>query len=122
MTARMKIDEDLPSEIGQLFMQHGYDALSVSAQGWSGISDPALWPRIQDEGRVLVTADKGFADLRRYPPGSHAGVILLRAREESRRAYLSLAAIALDRVALEELSGAIVVVTDRGVRVRHSPK
>jgi len=25
-----------------------------------------------------MTVDKGFADLRQYPPGSHAGVILLR--------------------------------------------
>ncbi|MGH7907068.1 MAG: hypothetical protein ACREP6_10605 [Candidatus Binataceae bacterium] len=68
-----------------------------------------------------MAADKGFADLRRHPPGSHAGVILLRAQKESRRAYLELAAIALERLKLEEIAGSIVVVTYRGVRVRRLP-
>jgi hypothetical protein len=68
-----------------------------------------------------MTADKGFADLRRHPPGSHAGVILLRVAEESRRAYLELAAIAFDRLNLDELAGAVVVVTHRGIRIRRAP-
>jgi Domain of unknown function (DUF5615) len=85
------------------------------------MSDGELWPRIQDEGRWLITADKGFADLRLHPPGSHAGVILLRAAEESRRAYLELAAIAVDRLKLDDLAGAVVIVTYRGVRIRRSP-
>jgi hypothetical protein len=29
------------------------------------------------------TLDKGFADLRQHPPGTHAGVILLRARKRA---------------------------------------
>ena len=69
----------------------------------------------------LITADKGFADLRLHPAGSHAGVILLRASEESRRAYLELAGIALDRLELNNLAGAVVVVTYRSVRIRRAP-
>jgi hypothetical protein len=49
-------------------------------------------------------------------------VILLRAPEESRRAYLELAAIALDRLKLDDLAGAVVVVTYRGVRIRRAPR
>jgi hypothetical protein len=85
------------------------------------MSDEILWPRVQNERRWLMTADKGFADLRQYPPGSHAGVILLRSQEESRQAYLELAAIALERLKLDELAGAVVVVTYRGVRIRRAP-
>jgi hypothetical protein len=68
-----------------------------------------------------MTADKGFADLRRYPPGSHAGIILLRPQEESRRAYLELAAVAEERLKLEEMAGAVAVVTEHGIRIRRSP-
>ena len=120
MTARLKIDEDLPRQIAELAAARGYDAATVVGQGWQGVSDDDLWTRIQHEGRWLVTADKGFADLRQQPPGSHAGVILLRAAEESRRAYLELAALALDRLELDDLVGAVVVVTYRGVRVRRA--
>jgi predicted nuclease of predicted toxin-antitoxin system len=119
--ALVKIDEDLPRQVADLAADRGYDAATVVGQGWQGASDDELWPRVQDEGRWLITADKGFADLRAHPAGSHAGVILLRAPEESRRAYLELAAIALDRLALDDLAGAVVVVTYRGVRIRRAP-
>src|SRR6266481_9102159 len=121
MTVRIKVDEDLPRQIADLLISHGHDAATVVGQGWQGVSDDVLWPRVQNERRWLITADKGFANLRRHPPGSHAGVILLRAQEESRRAYLELAAIALDRVKFDDLAGAVVVVTHRGVRIRRPP-
>lgn len=82
------------------------------------MADDELWGRVQAERRWLVTADKEFADVRRYPPGSHAGLILLRSSEESRADYLRLASMALQRVKLGEIGGAVVVVTSRGVRVR----
>jgi predicted nuclease of predicted toxin-antitoxin system len=119
--ALVKIDEDLPRQVADLVAARGYDAATVMGQGWLGVSDDELWPRVQDEGRWLITADKGFADLRAHPAGSHAGVILLRAPEESRRAYLELAAIALDMLKLDDLAGAVVVVTYRGVRIRRAP-
>jgi predicted nuclease of predicted toxin-antitoxin system len=121
VSVKVKVDEDLPRQIADLLIAFGHDATTVVEQGWQGLSDEALWPRVQHEGRWLITADKGFADLRQHPPGSHAGVILLRAREESRRAYLELAASALDRIKLDDAAGAVVVVTDRGVRIRRVP-
>ena len=121
MIAQVKIDEDLPCQIADLVAARGYDAATVIRQGWQGASDDELWPRVQNEGRWLITADKGFADLRLHPAGSHAGVILLRAFEESRRTYLELATVALDRLKLDDLAGAVVVVTHRGVRIRRAP-
>jgi predicted nuclease of predicted toxin-antitoxin system len=80
-----------------------------------------IWRRVQDEGRLLVTADKEFADARVYPPGTHAGVILLRADEESLDNYLRLVAQMVGRLTLDEIAGAVVVVTPRGVRIRRAP-
>ena len=118
MSVRIKIDEDLPRQIEDLLIAHGHDAATVVGQGWQGASDDILWFRLQNEHRWLMTADTGFADLRRNPPGSHAGIILLRSHEESRRAYLELATIAIEQLKLDELAGAVVVVTYRGVRIR----
>ena len=85
MSVRIKVDEDLPPQIADLLNSQGHDATTIVGQGWNGVSDDVLWPRVQNERRWLITADKGFANMRRHPPGSHAGVILLRAQEESRR-------------------------------------
>ncbi len=117
---RVKVDEDLPRLIADTLNARGHDAVTVLGQGMGGALDDFLWTHVQEEQRWLITADKGFADLRRHPPGSHAGVILLRPSEESRRAYTELAAAALEQLNLEQLTGAVVVVTDRGIRVRRA--
>ena len=65
-----------------------------------------------------MTADKGFADIRKYEIGNHHGIILIRLDEENRRNYLNLVEIVLDSIDLESLSGAIIVVTPRGIRIR----
>jgi predicted nuclease of predicted toxin-antitoxin system len=117
---RLKVDENLPDQLADLLAELGHDAVTVADQGWRGIADRDLWRGVQAEGRWLVTADKEFADLRRYPPGSHAGVILLRLAEQSRVDYLRLAGAAVASLDLDNLAGAIVVVADRGVRIRHA--
>jgi predicted nuclease of predicted toxin-antitoxin system len=119
--ARLKVDENLPDEIAELLRGRGHDAVTVADQGWEGLADVELWRRIQAEDRWLVTADKEFADLRRYPPGTHAGLILLRLAKESRRDYSRIAEIALGQIELDEAPGAIIVVNERGVRVRRAP-
>jgi len=118
VVARLKVDEDLPSGIANLLNAHGHDALTVRDQGWQGTPDDELWGRVQSEGRWLVTADKEFGDIRKYPPGTHAGVILLRPTEESRADYMQLVERLLSRLKLDEIAGAVVVVTPRGVRIR----
>lgn len=120
MPVRLKVDENLPNEIAELLSQHGCDALTVHNQGWQGTADDELWARVEGERRWLVTADKEFADLRRYPPASHAGLILLRSSDESRVDYLRLASTLLQRIDLAEIGGAVVVVSRRGVRVRRN--
>jgi predicted nuclease of predicted toxin-antitoxin system len=120
VAARLKVDENLPGDVADVLAADGYDALTVGDQGWEGTADGELWRRIQAEGRWLVTADKEFGNLRRYPAGTHAGVILLRSAEESRDDYSRLAEILVQRVKLDEIAGAVIVVNRRGVRIRRA--
>ncbi|MBK8270780.1 MAG: DUF5615 family PIN-like protein [Planctomycetes bacterium] len=120
MAIRFKIDEDLPGEIANLLRIAGHDALSVVEQKLTGTKDEALWPIIQSESRCLLTADKGFADIRRHPPGSHAGIILFRLPRESRAGYIRLAEFLLRSFDLAEVSGTLVVVSPAAIRVHRS--
>ena len=78
MPVPVKVDEDLPADIASLVSAAGYDATTVYGQGHTGLPDEQLWPKVQQERRMLFTADKGFANARVYPPGTHAGVVLFR--------------------------------------------
>ena len=115
---KVKLDEDLSSQLVSTFVECGYNASTVVSQGWGGATDASLWPRVRDEGRMFITADKGFGDIRAYPPGRHPGIVLIRAERESVIEYMWLARLLLARHPLETLTGCTVVVTARGIRIR----
>jgi predicted nuclease of predicted toxin-antitoxin system len=117
MSVPVKVDEDLPADIAELLHVAGHDAKTVYAQEYTGLPDEQLWPKVQHEQRMLLTADKGFANARVYPPGSHAGVVLFRLPRESRAGYIRLAEFLLGQLKLETVAGAIVVVSPDAIRV-----
>jgi predicted nuclease of predicted toxin-antitoxin system len=115
---RIKVDEDLPRLAAQWLRDRGYEASTVRDQEMSGWEDSDLWEAVQSEQRFLVTADKGFGDLRVYTPGTHGGVLLLRPAEDGIRPILELLQLTLKRIDLTELQGSVTVVTPRGLRIR----
>ncbi|HUT37582.1 MAG TPA: DUF5615 family PIN-like protein [Planctomycetota bacterium] len=118
---RIKVDEDLPRAVATLLSEAGHQAVTVLDQRLGGTSDEALWPIVLEEQRFLVTADKGFGDIRRYPPGSHPGIVILRPREDGIRPLLHLIRSLIATCRLEELAGLVTVVTPAGVRA-HRPR
>ena len=117
---RIKTDEDLPRACAQMLRDRGHDAVSVVDQGMGGWKDPELWHTIQHERRYLVTGDKGFADVRTYPPGTHAGVLPLRPDRDGIRPMVRLLEQVLAGYDVAALVGATAVVTPRGVRIRRT--
>lgn len=115
---QIKVDEDLPRQVVALLREKGYQADSVVEQGMSGWKDVELWRKLQAESRFLLTADKGFADIRIYPPGTHSGVMLLRPDQDGIRPTVELVEKVLQMYDLTTLAGRTTVVTPRGVRVR----
>ena len=100
---QIKVDEDLPRQVVALLREKGYQADSVVEQGMAGWKDAELWRRLQAESRFLITADKGFADIRTYPPGSHWGVMLLRPDQDGIRPTVELVEKVLQNYDLIEL-------------------
>ena len=119
---RVKVDEDLPKSAVRLLRDKAYDAVSVVEQGMGGLKDSLLWQAVQAERRFLVTADKGFADIRFYQPGSHAGILLLRPDQDGIRPVMELLERVLASYSLEALAETVTVVTPRGIRIRRAQK
>ena len=117
---RIKVDEDLPRAAAELLLVRKFDTATVAEQGMGGFKDAALWDAVQTEQRFLVTADKGFGDIRSYPPGTHAGILLLRPDEAGIRPLLHLLEQVLAAYDLEHLLGAVAVATPRGLRIRRA--
>ena len=115
---RVKVDENFAQSHVSLLEDAGHDAESVFDEGLSGLQDAALWARVTEEDRLFITLDLDFSDIRRFPPGTHPGILLLRPRNASREAVRTVLRRVLRTYALEELKGCLVVASDRHTRVR----
>ncbi|MGQ0620438.1 MAG: DUF5615 family PIN-like protein [Panacagrimonas sp.] len=83
---KIKLDENISVELAPLLSRSGHDVDTVAIEGLQGQPDSAVWAAAQSAGRMLITQDLDFADIRRFPPGTHHGLILLRHRAGTCRA------------------------------------
>jgi predicted nuclease of predicted toxin-antitoxin system len=114
----VKVDEDLPKAVTRILQEKGHEASSAQEQGMGGWKDEALWRAVQAERRFLVTADKGFADVRNYPPGTHEGILLLRPAKDGIDPLVALLERVIESHSLNALVGAVTVASPRAIRVR----
>jgi Domain of unknown function (DUF5615) len=53
----------------------GHEADGLHDEGLIGAPDSVVLDLVRRENRVLLTLDKGIADVRAYPPEDHAGIV-----------------------------------------------
>lgn len=120
MPIGVKLDEDLSPLVGDVFISAGYHVATVLSQKWCGMEDEELFRKVQPEDRLFVTADRGFGDIRLYVPGTHAEIVLLRPIHDRTPLYCALAQKLIDRYDLNELRGALTIVSAHRIRVRRA--
>lgn len=115
-----KLDENLPNELAARLLAQGHDAHTCHQEGLQGAQDPSVANRAFAEQRMLVTFDLDFSDARKYPPGSHPGIIILRLRHQDIDHVIIAVEGLLDGIPLDDLIGNLVIVEDTRIRIRRS--
>jgi hypothetical protein len=118
---RIKLDENLPESLVASLAALGHDADNVRLQGMTGRADPLVWQAAQASSRLLITQDLDFSDIRRFTPGTHHGLLLVRLRLPGRLALAERLCAIFQTEPVETWVGCFVLVTDRKVRV-HRPR
>ncbi|TAK37357.1 MAG: hypothetical protein EPO28_12090 [Saprospiraceae bacterium] len=113
-----KIDENLPLELAEMLQAGGHDAATVPSQNLEGKPDPLIFKVCSEEQRILVTLDKGFSDIRRYPPGTHPGFIVLRLKNQDKFSIIEIFKKVIPLLQTEHLPGNLWIVDDYQVRIR----
>lgn len=75
---RIKLDENLPRDPADELARWGHDVDTVLDEQLGGHKDPVVVQAASDDGRLVITLDRGIGDIRAFPPGTHAGVVVLR--------------------------------------------
>ena len=115
---RVKLDENLGEISKGVLTTAGHSVCTVAEQGLSGTSDDNLYEACRVEGRVLVTLDRDFDEVLRFPPGNTPGIVILNCRGRVSPAFIR--ARIEDLVALRKLEpvdGRLWIVEAGRVRI-----
>jgi len=115
---RFKIDENLPTEVAQVLAVAGHDATTVLDQNLGGEADSQISAICLAEGRVILTLDLDFADVRSYPPDEYAGIIVLRLSLQDKQSVIAIAQKLVVLLEHEPSSGKLWIVDETRVRIR----
>jgi hypothetical protein len=74
---KLKVDENIGRGGIDFLRQHGHDTLGVHEQGLGGKADSVIFDVCVAEARTLITLDRDFAQVPRFPPARSAGIVVL---------------------------------------------
>jgi len=117
---RIKLDENLPVRLVDDLRHMGHDVDTTHDERLDGLPDAAVWEAAQRAGRFLVTQDLDFSDARRYVPGTHCGLLLVRMGDPGREALLARIRSIFQAEAVDGWVGCIVSATEIKIRVRRA--
>ena len=115
---KIKLDENMPQALESLLTSLGHDVDTVLQEGLAGYDDVAVWSAAQAEQRFLITQDLDFGDARRFQPGTHAGILLVRLHTPGRLALMAKVRQLFAHESVATWHGCLVIATERKLRIR----
>ena len=115
---KIKLDENIPGAVAGILRSRGHDVDTVLEESLGGRDDPTVLRAAIDEGRLLLTLDRGFGDVRAYPPGTHPGIIVMRPADQRVPTVVAMVETLVSHHEIDGLAGCITVVQRNLLRVR----
>jgi predicted nuclease of predicted toxin-antitoxin system len=114
---RFIADENVAGFVIQSLVDAGHDVVSVHDVKLTGAPDDAIIRFGIDNDRVIITHDRDFGGLLRYPVRENSGVLLIRLRLPSPKNVWRALQRTLDSLDETKIRGRVVVIEDARIRV-----
>lgn len=82
LVARFLLDENISQTVSQILRDSGFSVLHVEEIRLSNSADEDILSFAKKRKMTVITHDKDFGNLIRFPVQDHYGVILLRLRDQ----------------------------------------
>lgn len=106
---KILVDENIPLMTVRALREMGHDVLDVRSTEKKSMADDILWEMVQQEKRLFITTDKGFAQHR---DELHHGTLIVCLRQPNRWKIHRRVMQAMTRFTSEEWPGLLVVMRD----------
>jgi predicted nuclease of predicted toxin-antitoxin system len=115
---KIKLDENIGRSGVEILRQAGHDVLTVHDQALGGASDETIFQVCASEQRTLVTLDRDFGQVPRFPPRQSAGIVILEFGGPASKAVIqSRLSAFLALAATRAIEGELWIVEAGRVRV-----
>lgn len=119
---KVKLDENLPEGLADLLRSANYEVSTALEENLGGAKDPVVTAAVKQEGRIFMTYDLDFADIRKHPPGSHGGIVVFRLQDQRWRVLEKPARRLIESGLLGRLHGRLAIVDETRIRTRSEKK
>jgi len=119
---KIKLDENMPLALAKLLGSAGHNVSTVPEENLSGAEDPIVLKKATEEGRLLMTFDVDFADIRSFPLGSHAGIVVFRLHDQRWAVLKGPTERLIASDLLERLRKGLAVVDEKRIRIKLKDK
>jgi predicted nuclease of predicted toxin-antitoxin system len=117
-TPAFKVDENLPGDLVLLLRDSGFDAVGVADPGLGGAKDERIAQVCLAEGRVVVSLDLDFGDIRTFPPERYPGIIVLRVDRQDVPHVLQVFRRVISELAVQSPAAHLWIVDESSIRIR----
>jgi predicted nuclease of predicted toxin-antitoxin system len=113
------LDEDLPRSTAKVLRDQGYEVVEVRDTHLRAKPDSDIFKFAQEQNIIILTADMGFSSTRRFPPGTHSGIVVVHfPNEVSNDTVNSTLAAALETVEDSDFTGSLIIIEPGRMRMR----
>jgi predicted nuclease of predicted toxin-antitoxin system len=113
-------DENIPFKIVDLLRSLNYEVFDLRENQLCSLSDEEILKLAKDKNLVLITFDKHFSNIAKYPPEQYSGTIRIRIHPPILEDINNALKLLLERMKIEEMRGRLIVLEKNGYRIRKS--
>jgi len=113
------IDEDMPRSTGRILKQQGYDVRDIRDYGFRGAEDEEIYEFAQREKAVILTGDRGFGNILRFPLGKHFGIVVAHFPNEMPPMEINHHLIErFEDLSEDDFKGNLIIIEPEKIRIR----
>ena len=115
---RILADENLAQSIIDHLVSGGHEVIDARRGDLAGASDDELYRRAVEERLTIVTMDRDFMRMTRFPPQACGGIVVARIYRRTPPETLRLFRECFDNLSEDTIRGNLVIITPGGMRIR----
>jgi predicted nuclease of predicted toxin-antitoxin system len=118
---RFLVDQAVSWKVADDLKTHGHDSIHVRDIGLADADDRLILQSAFEQERIIVTQNADFGELLAASSAAAPSVIRLRVHDAHPQNHTRLVAENLSKIEEPLVAGAIVVIGDKGIRIRRLP-